>query len=181
MATKNEEMEKTNVTGLDTAKNRKEAEYDLVSSLLKAAEYKTSDENITEVEIKRNGVFLFSVNIHPVSDPDSRLARKKATVYMANPNGKKYPPIEKEFNASKFRSWLIYLATTEEDQAKIWNNAAVMQKYNLMEAWESIDVLLSFGEKSALFDKVTEISGLDDEGNDIEEGEDEESFQSSAD
>lgn len=176
MATKNEEMEKTNVTGLDTASNRKEAEYDLVTALLAASEYKTSDEFVTEVEIKRNGVYYFTVHVHPISDKDARFARKKATIYMANPNGKKLPPIEKEFDNAKFKSWLIYLATTEEDQQKIWGNSAVMQKHSLAENWESIDVLLSVGEKNNIFEVVTDISGLDDDGNISDEEMDEEEY-----
>lgn len=159
------EKEKTSVTGLDQAKNRKEAEYDLVTSLLAAADYKTSEEAITEIKIERGGVYYFSVHVHPVSDKDTGFARKKATVYMPNPNNKKLPPIEKDFNTAKFRSWIIYLATTEEDQNKIWGNSAVMQKHNLSEPWESIDVLLAFGEKSKMFDVITEISGLDEDGN----------------
>ena len=157
------ETEKTNVTGLDTASNRKEAEYDLVSALLEAADFKNSDDQITEVEIKRAGKYLFTVHIHPISDPDARFARKKATIYMPNPNGKKLPPIEKDFNNSKFGSWLIYLATTDEDQAKIWSNPQVMAKMGLMEPWETVDALLTLGEKRALLDKVTAISGMDDD------------------
>ena len=157
--------EKTSTTGLAQATNRKEAEYDLVSSLLAAADYKNAEEAITEAEIKRNGVYYFTVHLHPVSDKDTRFARKKATIYMPNPNNKKLPPIEKDFDTAKFRSWLIYLATTEEDQKKIWGNTAVMQKHDLSEPWESIDVLLAFGEKSKMFDLVTEISGLDEDGN----------------
>ena len=175
MAEKN--TEKVNVTGLDEATNRKEAEYDLVTSLLAAADYKNSEEAITEIEIKRNGVYYFSVHIHPVSDKDTRFARKKATIYMANPNSKKLPPIEKDFDTTKFRSWIIYLATTEEDQKKIWGNTAVMQKHDLQEPWESVDVLLAFGEKTKLFDQITEISGLDEDGNvDTEEVMDEEEY-----
>lgn len=157
------EKEKTNVTGLDTAANRKDAEYDLVKSLLEAADYKTADDNITEVEIKRNGKYLFTVHIHPISDDDARQARKKATVYMPNPNGKRLPPIEKELNTAKFTSWIIYLATTEEDQEKIWNNPAIMQKFNLAQPFESIDVLLKFGEKQKLGDLVMDISGIENE------------------
>lgn len=167
MAEKN--TEKTNVTGLDQATNRKEAEYDLVSSLLAAADYKTSDDATVEAKIERSGVYYFSVHLHPVSDKDTRFARKKATIYMPNPNNKKLPPIEKDFDTSKFRSWVIYLATAEEDQTKIWGNSAVMQKHNLSEPWESIDVLLAFGEKSKMFDLITEISGLDEDGNVNEE------------
>lgn len=174
MATKNMENERENITGLDSASDRKAAEYDLVTSLLEAAEFKTADESITEVKVTRNGKFLFSVHMHPVSEPDTRFARKKATTYMPNPNGKKYPPIEKEFDSAKFNAWLIYLATTEEDQAKIWGNPAIMQKFGLAQPVESIDILLTVGDKRKLADIVTDISGLDDE----EEERDAESFQS---
>lgn len=170
--------EKENITGLDTANNRREAEYDLVTSLLEAAEFKTSDDNITEAEIKRAGKFLFSVHLHPLSDPDTRFARKKATIYMPNPNGKKLPAIEKDFDQSKFRSWLIYLATTEEDQRKIWGNSAIMQKFGLAEPWESIDELLTFGEKTKLFEIITKISGMDDDEDGTGEEMDAETFQS---
>ena len=88
--------ERENITGLDQAENRKEAEYDLVTSLLEAAEFKTSDDNITEAEIKRNGKFLFSVKLHPISERDTRMARKKASTYMPNPNNKKLPKIVKD-------------------------------------------------------------------------------------
>lgn len=162
------ETEKKNVTGLDTAANRKEAEYDLVSSLLEAANFQTSDDQITEVEIKRAGKYLFTVHIHPISDTDARFARKKATTYMPNPNNKKLPPIEKEFNNSVFGSWLIYLATTEEDQAKIWGNAQVMAAKGLSQPWESVNVLLTLGEKRKLLDLVTKISGMDDDDEDSE-------------
>lgn len=166
--------EKESVTGLETATNRKEAEYDLLTSLLEAADFKTDENSITEVEIKRAGKLLFTVHIHPIGDPDARVARKKATTYMPNPNNKKLPPVEKEFNNAKFGSWLIYLATTEEDQQKIWGNNALMQKKGLMEPWESIDVLLTLGEKRKLLDLVTEISGMDDD----EDYMDDEEFQS---
>lgn len=161
-----ENKEKNLVTGLDQAENRKEAEYDLVSSLLSAAEFKTSEDNITEAEIKRGGKYLFSVHLHPISEPDARVARKKATTYMPNPNNKKLPPIEKDVNAAKFSSWLIYLATTEEDQQKIWGNPEVMKKFGLMEPVDSIDILLTYGEKQRLADLVGEISGMVDDDED---------------
>jgi hypothetical protein len=93
---------------------------------------------------------------------------------MPNPTNKKLAPIEKEFNNTKFTSWLIYLATTEEDQQNIWGNPAIMQRKGLMEPWESVDVLLSVGEKRALLDQVFKISGLDDDDNDEETMDDEE-------
>jgi len=155
--------EKETVTGLEMAENRKEAEYDLVKALLESAEYKTAQESVTIADIKRSGKYMFSVHLHPISEPDARMARKKATSYMPNPNNKKLPPVEKEFDTAKFNSWLIYLATTEEDQQKIWGNPTIKEKYGLAQPVESIDVLLTLGEKQKLADLVTEISGLGDE------------------
>lgn len=165
------ENEKTTITGLEQAENRKEAEYDLVKALLESADYKDAEDHITEAEIKRNGKFLFSVHLHPISEPDARLARKKATLYMPNPNNKKLPPVEKELDTAKFNSWLIYLATTEEDQNKIWGNPAIMQKFGLAQPYESIDVLLTLGEKHKLADLVTDISGMGDDDETMDEEE----------
>ena len=162
------EEKKNVIAGLDQSTNRQDAEYDLVEALLNAAEFKTSDESILAVEMKRNGKYMFTVHIHPISDPDTKYARKQATTYGKNPNGKAYAPIEKDFDNSKFTSWLIYLATTEADQQRIWGNPALKQKLGLMQNWEAVDALLTVGEKAALRDKVFEISGLNDDEDETE-------------
>jgi hypothetical protein len=163
--------EERDITGLDQATDRKEAEYDLVKALLEASEFKTDEDAVQEVEIKRGGKYLFTVHLHPISEPDATMARKKSTVYMPNPNGKKLPPIEKERNTAKFNSWLIYLATTEEDQEKIWGNRAIMEKFNLAQPYESIDCLLTLGEKQKLVELVMDLSGLSDDEEEIKEEE----------
>lgn len=171
-----ETTKKATVTNLDQVEDRKEAEYDLVASLLEAAEFKTSDDNITEAEIKRNGKFLFSVKLHPLGDNDLRFARKKASTYMPNPNNKKLPPILKEQNEVLLKSWLIYLATTEEDQTKVWGNPAIMTKHGLSQPVESIDILLTAGEKEKLSELVGKISGLVDDDDLTGDGENEETM-----
>lgn len=178
MATENE---KKNVTGLDQAANRKDAEYDLITALLSAADYKTSEDCIEEIEMMRKGKYLFTVHIHPLSDNDLRFARKKATTMMPNPNNKKLPQIEKEHNLVLFKSWCIYLATTEEDQQKIWGQPAVMQKLGLTLPVESIDAILTAGEKDWLFERVGKLSDMNDEENGVDEEDevqDEETFLS---
>lgn len=172
--------EKQNVTGLDAAANRKEAEYDLVTALLEAASFKTDEDNITEVTIARNGKFLFVVRIHPVSDADVRQAQKQAGIYRDNPTNKKLGKIRVDSDAAKLASWLIYLATVEEDQEKIWGNKQVMGKFGLMQPWETVDYLLKKGEKDDLLDEVFKISGMNDEEED-EEQMDDETFQSTSD
>lgn len=157
------ETEKTTITGLEHAEDKKEAERDFVTALLEAAEFKTDENNIVEAEVKRNKISYFTVHLHPLAETDVRSARKKATIYMPNPANKKLPPIEKEVDAAKFSSWLIYLATTEEDQQKIWGNPAIMQKYGLAQPVESVDVLLTYGEKERFAALIGEISGMDDD------------------
>ena len=170
MATK--ATEKESKTGLEYATDRKEAEFDLVKNLLEAAEYKTSEDLISPVDIKRNGKLMFTIHVHPIGDADTAFARKKARKMGDNPQGKKFPKIQVDFNNTEFKSWLIYLATTEEDQQQIWGNPAIMKQFGLMQPVDSIDVLLTMGEKSRLIDIISEISGLDDE----DDQQDEETF-----
>lgn len=155
------------VTGLENVENKKEAEYDLVAALMEAAGYRNDKELITTVDIKRGEKYLFSVDIHPIGDDEVRAARKKATTYMPNPQNRKLPKIEKEFNGGMFNALIIYAGTTDEDKAKIWGNRAIMDKFGLVEPFESISVLLTAGEKAALSDKVIDISGMDIEDEEV--------------
>lgn len=165
MTTKKEE--EVIVTGLESAHDKKEAEYDLVAALLEAAAF---NEDLTPVDITRNGKVLFTVHIHPLSDDAVKVARKRATVMMNNPQNRKLPKIEKEFNTNLFNSLIIYAATSEEDQKNIWGNKAIMDKYDLVEPHESINVLLPVGAKSELTNKVIEISGMSDEDEEVTTG-----------
>lgn len=159
----NTENEKNSVTGLDLTDDRKSAEYDLVTSLLEAASYKTAEESITEVSIERNKKFLFAVRIHPISDSDVKFAQKKAGIYKPNPTNKKLGMVKVDTENDTLASWLIYKATVEEDQEKIWGNPAIMSKFSLRQPWESIDFLLLKGEKDKLLETVFKISGMDDD------------------
>ena len=85
---------------------------------------------------------------------------------MPNPNNRKLPPVEKEFNSAKFNSLLIYTASTDEDRKKVWGNRQLMDKLDVTEPWETVDHLLLFGEKMDICDRIMESSGM---------GEDEES------
>lgn len=159
------EKEIKDFTGLSQvpAGERRYAEEDLLTSLLAAAEFKDSEEAVVPVEIRRAGRVYFTVHLHPLSDEDIKAARKKSTKYGKNPLGSKYPPIEKERDQKKFNSWLIYLATTQEDQKKIWGNQALLDKLELVEPVDAVDALLLAGEKDRLVDTVTNLSGFDED------------------
>ena len=166
--------EKTSAIGLDATVDRREAEYDLVTSLLEAASYKTAEDSITEVEIARNGKFLFAVHIRPISDTDMKFARKKAGIYKPNPTNKKLGLVKVDTEDDKLGSWIIYLATIEEDQEKVWGNSAIKQKFKLSQPWEAVDVLLKKGEKDKLLEEIFKISGMDDDDDDGQTTDDEE-------
>ena len=151
-------------------KIEKEDEYDLVSSLLAAAEYQQAPEMVKEVEIRRKGKLYFTVHVHPVSVEDISFARKKASKYYENPQGKKLPRVRGELDSNLFNSWIIYLATTEADREKIWGNAAMMKKLGHLKPVESINSLLIAGEKSQLIDLIFDISRMTDDEDEEEIG-----------
>lgn len=152
-------------------KIEKEDEYDLVSSLLAAAEYQQAPEMVKEVEIRRKGKLYFTVHVHPVSEEDISFASKKASKYYENPQGKKLPRIRGEIDTNLFNSWLIYLGTIEEDQEKIWGNAAVMKKLGHLKPVETINSLLMAGEKNQLVDMILNMSNVEDDEEEISDEE----------
>lgn len=152
---------------------QREEEFDLVKGLLEAAEYRTSEDCISEEEIRRGGKLLIRVHIHPISDSDFKTARKKATTFMPNPMNKKLPQIEKAFDTALYNSWIIYLATTPEDQKDVWGNKALRDKLGVNLPVESIDGVLTAGEKAALIDRIGEISGTGGDADDEDELSDE--------
>lgn len=170
MATKKENDESVvDITGLTESANPKEAEYDLLAALLKAADFANDEDEIQPVEIKRDGVVLFEFRIRPVTDSEIKRCRKLATTYMKNPNGKKLPPIEKDYDNLKFQWAMIYTATIEEDRKRIWANKSFMEKKDILEPWESVGILLKPGERADIFSLVAEISGIGEDGEDDEE------------
>ena len=153
-----EVLEETTVETTGIPENMtEEQEYNLLESLLLAA-----DDNyaLTPIRIERNGVYRFTVHVHAVTEKDREIAHRAATKYMTNPAGKHLPPIEKGTDKALYRSWLIYLATSDEDKKKIWGQKAVKDKYNLMQDAETIDYILKSGEKDALIGVLEELSGF---------------------
>ncbi|MEY8366066.1 hypothetical protein AALA22_10560 [Anaerovoracaceae bacterium 41-7] len=160
-------------------KIEKEDEYDLVSSLLAAAEYQQEENLIEAVEIKRKGKLYFTVHLHPLSDEEHSFAMKKASKYYENPQGKKLPKVRGEIDAPLFNSWMIYLATTDEDKEKIWGNPAVMKKLGCLKPVETIGSLVTMGEKGDLLRTVFRLSKMTDD-DDEEEISDEEYAKNSS-
>ena len=100
------EKKETNVTVTE------DNEMDLITGLLKAAEYKTEVQQ--PLNITRNGQTLFKFNVRPLSFDEIAQCRKKATTYMANPGGASLPLVEKEVSTADYMAWKIYTATVSD-------------------------------------------------------------------
>lgn len=149
----------------------KEEEFDYISGFFRAAELIT--ENIQPITIQRDGVKLFEFSVHALTGNDARAAKKKASTRIPNPINKKLPPIVKEVNEVAYQSYLIYLATTNEDRKKYWDNPTFRDKFGVMEAYELVDKVLLPGEKAQVLDEIDTLSGYG--FSDIDYEEDEES------
>ncbi|MBE6722279.1 MAG: hypothetical protein E7572_07310 [Ruminococcaceae bacterium] len=146
---------------------------DVLKMLLSAADYKEDASLQKIITVKRNGVqVLPSFHIRPISQDDVGIAHKKATKWMTNPGGRRLPKIEVETDNSIENDWLIYLATTDEDKEKLWNNSAYIKALqakfpNTVFAQGSagpqmIGLLLTLGEKINIANLVLDMSYPED-------------------
>lgn len=119
----------------------------------------TSDDSIAEVELMRCGEKLFTVKFHSIVRADIIAAKYKAT-YTPNPSGAKPPHVKEAYNDQIFKSWVIYLATVEEDRLKLWDNEEIMKRNDILSPAERIDNMLTIREKNKLVEIIAEISGL---------------------
>lgn len=132
-------------------------EDDILSGLLSAASFETDENEITPIEIIRNGVVLIKFSIRPLSEGEYNKCRNKYTKYVRNKQlGVK---IAENTDTEAYRSALIYQATIPEDRAKIWDNKAAWEKLDVLSGVELISRVLKAGEKDSVCDKLDEISG----------------------
>lgn len=132
-------------------------ETDILSALLTAANYKTDEENFQPIEISRNGRLLFSFTIRPLSEEEYNKCREKHTKYVRNRNvGLRVPD---GIDTDAYRSELIYRATIERDQEKIWGEKKAWQALDVLSGPQLISKVLLAGEKNAICEKIDEISG----------------------
>lgn len=128
--------------------------------------YEDNQEDTTTIQIVRKEKVYLSFDIHGLSEKQYNDLQDMATKFKnaKNLGGVK---VAEETNVTKFRSLLIYHATTEEDRKKIWNNREAWKALNVVNGPDMIDKVLKAGEKSAIIDKIDELSGYEIESNDL--------------
>ena len=137
------------------------SESELLRGLIEAGTEKDSEAAYERIQIRRNGKLKFEFRIRPISEDESLACHDHATKFA--PRNRRQPKREIETNMSKFRSWLIYTATVDEDRAKLWDNKQAQQAFNVLQGVDLIDCVLLSGEKDRIIDRINEISGYSDE------------------
>ena len=137
------------------------SESELLRGLIEAGTEKDSENAYERIQIKRGGKLKFEFRIRPISEEESLACHDHATKFAPRKRGQ--PKRGIETNMSKFRSWLIYTATVDEDRAKLWDNKQAQQAFNVLQGVDVIDCVLLSGEKDRIIDRINEISGYDDE------------------
>lgn len=137
-------------------------EEDFIQGLIEAAGFAQGETQ--RIEIAREGKLYFAFNIRPLSEEEYDKQRKKHTKYVRNKQfGMKLP---EETNNVKYRSALIYAATTDEDKAMLWDNKKVWEALkskglSVMTGTDVIDYTLKAGEKDKVIEAIDDLSGYD--------------------
>lgn len=119
-----------------------------------------------KIDIIRNERKYFSFRIHSLSDEMLKDIRKKYTKYTKN--RRQGIRVADELDLPKYRASLIYNSTTEEDQAKLWDNPAVKKGLEakgicIINALDVIDAVLLPGEKDRIMDIIDDVNGFNNE------------------
>ncbi len=150
--------------GVETPATQEEILMDenaLLRGLIEAGNEKDNESTYRQIQIKRGGVLKFVFRVRPVSEEESIACHDHATKFAPRKRGQ--PKREIETNTAKFRSWLIYTATVDEDRAKLWDNKKAQEALNVLQGVDMIDAVLLSGEKDRVIDVINEISGYDDD------------------
>lgn len=137
-------------------------EGDFIQGLIAAADYKT--EETQHVEIIRGGTLYFAFDIRALGEEEYNKCKTKWTKYVRNKQlGIKLP---EDTNTVKYRSALIYQATTDADREKLWDNKKVWEALNnkgcqIMNGLDVIEYCLKSGEKDRVILAIDELSGYD--------------------
>lgn len=134
-------------------------ENDILTNLLEAAKFKDDKDLQKTIQVKRKNKLLFEFHVRPLDEDEIILCRKNATSYAPDPRGKNFPKIEKDFDASKYRSWKIYFATIDDDKKLLWDNKTIQNKLNILQNINVVDATLMSGEKDVICEVIDDISG----------------------
>ncbi len=137
----------------------------ILRGLIEAGQEKDDASTYETIEIRRAGKLYFRFRIRPITEEESLRCHDMATKFAPRKRGQ--PKREIETNGAKFRSWLIYTATVDEDRRKTWDNKKAQDVLGVLQGADLVDAVLLPGEKDRVIDRINDISGYGDD--DMEE------------
>ncbi len=132
-------------------------ESDILRGLIEAGREKENENAYEKIQIRRGGVLKFEFRIRPLSEDETNACLDHASKFA--PRRKGQPKRKIETDSAKFRSWLIYTATVDEDRKKTWDNKQAQEALDILHGVDMIDAVLLAGEKDAVISRIDEISG----------------------
>lgn len=128
--------------------------------------FQDQQEDVTTIEVARKGKVYFSFDVRGLSEKQYTDLQDQATTFKnaKNLGGVK---VATETNVTRFRSLLIYHATVKEDREKVWGDKQAWNQLNVLNGPALIDKVLLAGEKKSIIDKIDEISGYNDDADEI--------------
>ena len=157
------QVEEREFTEEETRNQMRMQDEDFIQGLIDAAGYSTDESQ--RIEIIREGKLYFAFTIRPLREEEYDRCKKKHTKYVRNKQiGMKLP---EDTDSTKYRSALIYQATTEEDRNKLWDNKKVWEALRnkdlqIMNGLDVIEYTLKAGEKDKILDAIDRLSGYGD-------------------
>ena len=133
-------------------------ETNVVDALLGAAAFCT-EEKFRQVHIIRNERELFTFKIHGLTEDEFARCRRQNT----RNRGRR----DEELNGSRFAAQIVYEATVAEDKKLLWQNHEVWQKLNVASGVDVILKVLTPAERAKIAETVDNISGFNDDLDDL--------------
>ena len=137
-------------------------ESDILRGLIEAGREKENENAYEKIQIRCGGVLKFELRIRPLSEDETNACLDHASKFA--PRRKGQPKRKIETDSAKFRSWLIYTATVDEDRKKTWDNKQAQEALGALCGVDMIDAVLLAGEKDAVLERIDEISGYGGDG-----------------
>lgn len=132
-------------------------ENNIVDVLLGAADFRTNSER-TKITIARAN---FSFEIRGVNEDEVARAQKLST----RNRGRR----DEQTDWNRYAANLIYLATVDEDKARLWDNRDVWQALNAVNGADVVFKCLKPAERADIVAVIEKLSGYDDSDINVDE------------
>ena len=137
------------------------SESDILRGLFDLGKGKDDTESYRKIQIKRKGALKLEFRVRPITEDENQICWRQATKYAPTKPGQ--PKTAIDTDVAKYRSFVIYTATVDEDRSKVWDNKRAQDALGILQGVDMIDRVLFAGEKGRVFDIIDEISDKEEE------------------